>query len=245
MNKKTSRFGTMVLLGAISAVIAVALMMFGAKFGLWEPIFGFGLVRTYMNPIGYVITGLGLLGLIFQLITRNAKGIFKTFLAMFLGVCLLAPLIKSKLNPQKRQPPINDITTDTSNPPAFIVLDDTRAGAKNSLVYGGAKIAAIQKKLFPEIAPVETTKSPADAFAEAVRVAKEMGWEIIAKDTKALRFEATASTSVYSFKDDVVVVVAAVGEGSRIDIRSISRVGRGDRGVNAARVKAFIAAFAD
>jgi uncharacterized protein (DUF1499 family) len=55
------------------------------------------------------------------------------------------------------------------------------------------------------------------------------------------RIEATDSTRFFGFKDDVVVRVRAEGTGSRIDIRSKSRVGLGDAGTNARRVRALMA----
>lgn len=124
-----------------------------------------------------------------------------------------------------------------------MVLDDSRAGAKNSLVYGGAKVAETQQKLYPDLAPTQSSLSAPEAYAKALNIAKDAGWEIVAEDADALRFEATARTSVYAFMDDIVVVVSTLDSGGRVDICSISRVGRSDQGVNAARVKAFIQAF--
>ena len=66
-----------------------------------------------------------------------------------------------------------------------------------------------------------------------------MGWDIVAADADNFRFEATARTSVFYFADDIVVVVTPEDDGSRIDMRSVSRVGRSDQGVNAARIRAF------
>lgn len=243
MTNTSSRLGTFLLVGAILAAVAVGLTMFGARLGFWEPTVGFGLIRNYMNPVGYAVAGLAALGFIYQLITRNAKGAVNALVATLIGVAILSPMIYGKLNPKPRLPPINDVTTDTSNPPAFLVLDDSRAGAKNSLVYGGAKVAETQQKLYPDIAPIQSGLSAPEAYAKALNIAKDAGWEIVAGDADALRFEATARTSVYAFMDDIVVVVSTLDSGSRVDIRSISRVGRSDQGVNAARVKAFIQAF--
>lgn len=243
MSNNASRLGTVLLIAAIFAVLAIGLMMFGARFGLWEPIVGFGLIRTYMNPIAYGVVGLGVVGLVYQLATRNRAGAVKAGIASLIGVGLLAPMIYEQIQPPVRFPPIHDITTDTSNPPTFIALDDNRSGAKNTLVYGGPEVAAQQSKAFPDIAPIQSNKSAPDAFAEALRVGKAMGWEIVAQDPSDLRFEATARTSVYRFVDDVVVAVTSVDGASRIDIRSVSRIGRGDRGVNAMRIREFIKAF--
>lgn len=243
MSNNASRLGTVLLIAAIFAVLAIGLMMFGARFGLWEPIVGFGLIRTYMNPIAYGVVGLGVVGLVYQLAARNRAGAVKAGIASLIGVGLLAPMIYEQIQPPVRFPPIHDITTDTSNPPTFIALDDNRSGAKNTLVYGGPEVAAQQSKAFPDIAPIQSNKSAPDAFAEALRVGKAMGWEIVAQDPSDLRFEATARTLVYRFVDDVVVAVTSVDGASRIDIRSVSRIGRGDRGVNAMRIREFIKAF--
>lgn len=244
MSNNSSRLGTILLIIAVVALLAIGLMMFGARLGFWEPIVGFGLIRTYMNPIAYGVIGLGVIGLIHQLVTRNRSGAVKAAIAGLIGLGLLAPTIYGQIQPTVRVPPIHDISTDTDNPPVFMVLDETRAGAKNTLVYGGPEVAAQQTKAYPDIAPIQSDKPAPEAFAEALRVGKAMGWEIVAQDADNLRFEATARTPVYQFADDIVVVVTAVNDASRVDIRSVSRVGRSDRGVNAARIREFVQAFA-
>lgn len=72
---------------------------------------------------------------------------------------------------------------------------------------------------------------------------KRLDERLLHKDLPALRFEATARTSVYRFADDIVVVVRPKDRVSRIDIRSVSRIGLGDRGVNATRIREFTEAF--
>jgi uncharacterized protein (DUF1499 family) len=244
MIKHSSRVGLGILLLAVFGALAVTVMMFGARFGFWEPIFGFGLYRRYLNPIGYGVTGLGTVAFVFHLLRREKAGAVIAGIATLIGVGMLMPLILNTINPPRRAPPIHDITTNTGNPPEFVVLDDTRPGARNPLQYGGAETAALQAKAYPEIAPIRTDLPAAKAFDRAVAVARTMGWEIVASDPDALRFEATARTPVFYFADDVVLVVTPEGSASRIDLRSVSRVGRGDQGVNAARIRAFRQAFA-
>ena len=243
MSKKTSRLGTAMIVGALLAVLAIGLMMFGARLGFWQPIVGFGLIRNYMNPIGYAVAGLAAIGLVYQLVLRNNAGAVKAGVALFIGVLILAPTIYGKFQTPVRYPPIHDISTDTVNPPEFLVLDDSRSGASNTLVYGGTEVAEHQAKAYPDIAPIESSLSASEAFAEALNIGKKMGWEIVAQDQSSLRFEATARTPIYQFADDIVVVVTPTEGASRIDIRSVSRVGRSDRGVNAARIREFTAAF--
>lgn len=243
MDKVRSHIGSISLLVALLAVLAVAIMMFGARFNLWLPIVGFGLVRQYMNPIGYVVLGLGALGVLYYLFVANRAGLVKTILTSVIGVVLLLPMIISKVAPTPRMPPIHDITTNTQTPPEFLVLDDSREGARNSLAYGGPEVAAMQQQAYPDIAPIFTNMSPSQAFQKALSVAEQMNWLIVAEDAQAYRFEASAKTAVYQFVDDIVVLVSEEADQTRVDIRSVSRIGRSDQGVNAARIRAFVSAF--
>lgn len=241
--RKSSRAGTLLLVVALCALVAVVVMVSGARMGLWEPIVGFGYVRNYLNTIGYAVMGAGLAGLIYLALKGDRTGVLKAAVACLVGLGMLTPMLMATVNPPVSFPPIHDVTTDTVNPPQFRVLDDNRPGARNSLVYGGEEIAVQQKAAFPDIVPIQSDLSPTEAFAKSLEIAETMGWEIIVKDADALRYEATARTPIYRFVDDVVVTVTPVGESSRVDIRSVSRVGRGDRGVNAARIRAFTGAF--
>lgn len=232
-------FGKIALLVAAFGLIGVALMLFGARLGIWDPITGFGLYRNYLNPMAVVIACVGLLALVLHLMRDEKGGAISGGIATFIGVALLVPLIFATINPPVRSAPINDITTDTANPPAFLVLDDTREGARTPLEYAGAKLAETQAAAYPDIAPLETDLSADAAYVRALEVAQDMGWDIIASDAENHRFEATARTSVFYFADDVVVVVTEQDGGSRIDMRSVSRIGRSDQGVNAARIREF------
>lgn len=244
MSKKhTSRIGTLLLSIAFAAVLVVVVMIFGARIGLWDPIVGFGYIRNYLNPIGFSLLALSVIGLIYQWVTRNQTGAIKSLAAAFIALGLLAPMIHGIIKPVKRGPAIHDITTDTTNPPQFFVLDDTRAGAKNSLTYAGDEVAVIQKKLYPYIKPIQSNLSAKDAYDKALNIAKNKGWKIVAEEPDRLRFEATAQTLFFGFIDDVAVKVTPINSESRVDIRSISRVGRSDKGVNAARIMAFTESF--
>lgn len=242
-NSRTSRIGTLLLIIAFSAVLAVAVMIFGARLGLWDPIIGFGYIRNYLNPIGLSVLALSTLGLIYQWITRNRTGALKSLVAVFIGLSLTAPMIHGMIQPVKRGPAIHDITTDTTNPPKFLVLDDTRAGAKNSLIYAGEEVAAVQRKLYPYIKPIQANLSAEDAYEKALDIAQNKGWKIVAGFPEALHFEATAQTTFFGFIDDVVVKVTPINNKSRVDIRSVSRIGRSDKGVNAARIVEFTESF--
>jgi len=231
--------GKIALFVAVVGFVAVSVMLFGARWGLWEPIVGFGLYRTYLNPLGAIVASFGLLAVSIHVTRKERARVAAGVVAVLIGLGCLTPLIAGTLNPQPRAAPIHDISTDKVNPPKFEVLDENRAGAQNTLEYGGTEVAAAQAVSYPDIAPLETDLSPEAAYQQALAVAANMGWDIIAVDAERHRFEATARTSVFYFADDVVVAVSAQGNGSRIDMRGVSRVGRSDQGVNAARIRAF------
>ena len=75
----------------------------------------------------------------------------------------------------------------------------------------------------------------------AAKVAEDMGWRILDRDDKAGHLEAVDRTLLLGFSDDVVVRVTATEDGSRVDVRSSSRVGISDLGKNAERIRAFLA----
>ena len=140
-----------------------------------------------------------------------------------------------------RVPAIHDITTDTMQPPPFVAVLPLRAGAVNPIDYGGPDVAAKQRAAYPDLGPLTVSLPAAHAFDRALAAARSMGWEVVASDPAAGRIEATDTTFWFGFKDDIVVRVTPLSTGSRVDIRSLSRVGGGDLGANAARIRAYLA----
>jgi hypothetical protein len=137
-------------------------------------------------------------------------------------------------------PFIHDITTDTTNPPQFVAILPLRADAPNPPEYSGEDVAEQQRAGYPDIKTVTLDAPVSDVFRAALDTAREMGWEIVADVSRDGRIEATATTFWFGFKDDVVIRIAADGDGSSLDIRSKSRVGRCDVGANAARIRSFV-----
>ena len=145
----------------------------------------------------------------------------------------------------KHVPMIHDITTDTQNPPRFVALIDVRKSAPNGVEYGGAEVADKQRTAYPDILPIDLEHAPAAAFERALATARHLGWQVVADNAAEGRIEATDTTRWFGFKDDVVIRIApgVGGSGSRVDLRSVSRVGKSDLGKNASRIRAFIKAF--
>ncbi len=101
-------------------------------------------------------------------------------------------------------------------------------------------MAAEQRQGYPDIRPLVVEQAPAAAFDGALVAARAMGWQIVAAEASQGRIEATDRTLWFGFTDDIVVRIRPDGSGSRIDVRSVSRVGKSDLGTNAARVRAYL-----
>lgn len=142
---------------------------------------------------------------------------------------------------------IHDITTDPADPPAFEAVLAARKAANaapSDYPGSGPDTAQIQKQAYPDIAPLLLKAPPQQAFAAALATAQAMPrWTIDASDPARGRIEASARTLWIGFTDDVVIRITPDGAGSRIDMRSLSRVGRGDFGANAARIRAYFSAL--
>ncbi len=138
-------------------------------------------------------------------------------------------------------PLIHDITTDTEDPPEFVAV--VPLNTPNRTVYEGETIAARQREAYPDLQPVILDVPPAQAFEAALATVDEMGWELVSTDAGAGRIEATDTTFWFGFKDDVVIRVQAAANGSRVDVRSLSRVGGSDVGANAKRIRRYVTAL--
>lgn len=136
-------------------------------------------------------------------------------------------------------PRIHDVSTDLDNPPMFQAVVPLRAEAPNTLERP-PMLAQQQRDGYPDLAPVTLAMPPDQAFDRALAVAQAKGWEIVSADKAAGRIEATDTTRWFGFKDDVVIRLTPWGSGTRVDMRSVSRVGLSDIGTNARRIEDFL-----
>ena len=120
-------------------------------------------------------------------------------------------------------PHIHDVSTDTADPPKFVAVLPLRAGARNAVDYS-PQAGVEQKRGYPDIAPLRLAASPV----------------VVSAVPDEMRVEATDTSWLFGFKDDVVIRVRSTRDGSVVDVRSLSRVGGSDFGVNAKRVRALL-----
>ncbi|MEE4184857.1 MAG: DUF1499 domain-containing protein [Gammaproteobacteria bacterium] len=135
--------------------------------------------------------------------------------------------------------PIHDISTDTADPPAFVAVAKLRGPNDNPAEYAGAETAAKQAAAYPDLKTLVLPDPYSLVFATALEVAESMGWEIVASDVSGGRIEATATTPFVGFKDDIVIRVRDQSPQTLVDVRSKSRLGMGDMGVNANRIREY------
>src|SRR5262249_32141388 len=195
---------------------------------------------------GLVAAALSLLGMILARPGGPPRGFSLALVGLVVGLAVFAvplrwwrqaqqvPPLPAPLTPPPAPPP----------PPAFSATPPLRAGAPNPADYGGPELAAQQRAGYPDLGPLTLQSPPQQVFERALLAARDMRWDIVAAEPADGRIEATATTFWFGFKDDVVVRVTPSGSGSRVDVRSVSRVGRSDVGTNAARIKTYLALVA-
>jgi len=210
----------------------------GYRFGWWTLGVGFGMLRyAVYGAIAAMLVSL--LGLVLARPGGGRRGLYRALAGLVIGAAVFG-VPWSYLRVAQQVPAIHDITTDSEDPPAFVAILPLRAEAANPPDYGGEEVAAQQRAAYPAVQPVQTGLPPERAFEEALAAAQEEGWELVAAVPEEGRIEATDTTLWWGFTDDVVIRVSPESGGSRVDVRSKSRVGIGDFGANAARVEAFL-----
>lgn len=226
-------------LALLIALIAAVLLLIGgpgARFELWDMRFGFRLMRYAL----YAGIAGGVLSLLFLIIPVTRKNsVIMLALALIMSVAVIAVPLQMRSTAQSL-PFIHDITTDTSNPPQFQAVLPLREDAPNPPEYAGSEVAEQQLEAYPDIQTQQYAQSPDRVFEAALETAREQGWEIVAAEAAEGRIEAVDTTFWYGFKDDVVIRIEADSGGSKLDIRSKSRVGMSDLGTNANRIRAFL-----
>jgi uncharacterized protein (DUF1499 family) len=217
--------------------LVALLLVFGAiaaNRGWLEPIQGFsfflgGSIVALLSAVG--LAGAAAIGAALGKPWRRSA-VVGAIVPLLATVWLVLSRLKNPV------PPIHDITTDMTDPPTFAALD----AAANA--YDAEEVGPQQSAAYPDVKPIEVPAAPAAAFERAVATARAMpDWEVVRSDPASGAIEATSTSRVFRFVDDVSIRVRPSGAGARIDLRSRSRVGESDLGANAARILAFRAAF--
>jgi uncharacterized protein (DUF1499 family) len=225
----------------------------GVWFGLWDFRQGFqllGIANTWGARVALAaaVLAIALFALARHFGTGNAWKL--ATLALIGAVAAwLGYAIPESYRPAENIPPIHDISTDTEDPPRFVAVLPLRGEGSNSVEYGGApnvtreQLAQLTREAYPDLQTVHVDVPPETAFERALAAVERMGWELVAQVPAEGRIEATDTTFWFRFKDDVVIRIRPSAQGSAVDARSTSRVGIGDAGTNARRLREFFAAL--
>ena len=242
MSRFANFSGTLGFWLSLAGVVGIILSPLGFRLGLWDVAFALRKLlasATISGVVGFVLCLLALVVAKFSGVRVDST---RALAGLIIGG-IFAGYVLMQLRTVKSLPMIHDITTDTANPPQFVALADARKAAPNGLEYKGAEIADQQKKAYSDIQTMTSDLPPSQLFVKAEATVREMGWEIAAADVKDGRIEATQTTLIYGFKDDIVILITPQGTGSKVDVRSMSRMGLSDLGVNAERIRKFSAAL--
>jgi hypothetical protein len=238
------------LIGAVVALLLLPLGALGSRIGLWGFPTGFLFLAAgaLLATVGVVI---GIVGLILARKANRPADRPGLFAGIVISVMVLGFLM-AQFNTASSVPPIHNISTDMVDPPAFDQVIALREGA-NPLEYDVSELVEfqgeqvtygeLQQNAYPDVRTHESSLTPEQALEAAVAVLESMGLQIVDTNPAEGTVEATATTFWFGFKDDVVVRIRETSDGSRIDVRSVSRVGQSDLGANAARIMAFLDGF--
>lgn len=221
-------------------LVLAALLMGGAGPAYRWGLLSLGDAFSLLRYGAYAAIGAAVVGALALITAALCRRFQPALLSGLVLVGVAAMLAMPYLHWQRAQqaPPIHDITTDTEDPPAFEALAAAREAAPNAVDYPGEATARQQREAYPDIQPLHLEISPPMALSAAEAVVLDHGWELV--EVTDTTIEATATTTWFGFKDDVVIRLTETEDGMRIDMRSASRLGRGDMGTNAARIRDYL-----
>ncbi len=242
MNENQSRLAAwgsrLAILGLVVLIASILILRFDLM-AFRLPLLGIAVAGL----LGIVALIVSLIGLV-SVLRGKRTGLATALIGIVVALVAATPFTTSFMK-GRSVPPIHDITTDLANPPQFVAIAELRASSPNPLDRKEpADLAEQQAKAYPSLAPVALDALPGKTFEAARDVVHDMGWELVAATPETGLIEATATTSLLHFKDDVAIRITETDAGgSIVDVRSVSRVGMSDLGANAARIDAFIAAL--
>lgn len=235
--QSTTWWGKSLLIAGAVVLLGLPLAALGFRWGLWGLSFAFTALR-YLSFFAIAALALTVVGGAIALAKHRRKDVIAIAHALAM-VLIPAAFVFMQYQAIQGVPPIHDITTDGANPPTF--SGQVEGMPERSLTY--EDVYDQQQEAYPDIEPITSSLSIDDAYAKALATASALGWEIAPADPNTGTFEAVDTTFWFGFKDDVIIRVGSHTEGSIVDVRSVSRIGRSDLGKNADRIRDFIEAF--
>ena len=248
--KKIDYWGYIVLAAGVGALFWGLVSAVGTGWGYWEYTSGLkGVAGAFLLGLGAILIGAVQGWRVRKAVNPPPRA--RRWVGMVVALAYVA-WVGTFLMAALTVPAIHDVSTDLADPPAFQTLTlradnlDNIPGANDKDMSGltpQQRWAVVHQKAYGDIRSVRSNEPVPMVIAKAERLAKARGWDVAISLPEEGRFEATETSAFFQFKDDVVLRVrpSETGEGSIVDMRSVSRVGISDLGMNAKRVRAFLA----
>jgi uncharacterized protein (DUF1499 family) len=204
----------------------------------------FEYVRPLAGFVAFALGGLlGVVAVVLGLIALRGHGRPLVMRGLIPALAVVAVFVGAASR-GRGVPRINDITTDTSNPPQFVKAQFEPANLGRDLAYPGESFALQQREGYPDLAPLRLALAPDAAYAKVKSTADGIAtWRITRDEPATHTLEGVDESWLFRFKDDFVIQVRPADDGSVVQMRSKSRDGQGDLGANAARIERFFAAL--
>lgn len=216
---------------AVSAVVAYRLEWIG--FQIAVPGLAIATLSGLLAAVSGVIALFGMM--------RQRRSAMPALTSMLLGLVVAMPVLFSVLA-GSGVPRIHDISTDLDHPPDFNVIKSLRAATDNPLDRKSPEnLNQLQREGYPDLKSLMLNRSPEVVYEQALKLVESRGWHIAEASAAGGVIEATAITPIMAFKDDVIIRIQDTTQATRVDMRSVSRVGISDLGVNAKRIRHFLA----
>ena len=231
-------------LGGTLGMAAVAFLVIGVSCATLELLPAFGGFLVMVLGLGMALVGIvtSIVGVVATAPGKNRDGRSSALRGLLLSLVTIGSLAVP-ISHGAGVPRINDITTDLNDPPVFVSALEHEANRGRDMAYPGAGFADQQVKAYPDLASLVLEDAPAAAFDRVhAALAVMPRLRITGENLAEGRIEATETSALFHFADDVVVRIRPYEDGgSRVDVRSKSRDGKGDSGVNATRIRKIFA----
>lgn len=242
-----TRLAVLLSIGGIAAALIAGI---GSGMGMWHFRAGFTVLRYafYAAAAGGV---LALIGIVIGLARRTGPG--KLDLVALVAALLFSAYLLQLVATARSVPAIHDVATNLDDLPAFTKLEVRPDNLENVPDEGRPELArmdpesrwkAVHARAYGDLRTLRVPTEVAETTDLAARLVRSRGWTIASVDRNAGIVEGTATSFFFRFKDDFVVRVRPDRQrtgGSLVDMRSISRVGGSDVGMNAKRIRNFLA----
>lgn len=244
LSESRSTAATLAAAFGLLAPLLMAAGLAGIHLGILPPLRGFMVFLAGLLLCGLLALLFGLIGILRTGAGSGRAGRGRALFGTLAGAVLLG-LLGVLAVPSMSVPRIHDITTSPEDPPAFTAAARHPDNSGRNMAYpeGAADAAALQRQAYPDIAPIRLAVPPAEAQALAKQAVGKLGWRVTLDDSASGVLEAEETSRLFHFVDDIVLRVRPAEGGSVVDVRSLSRVGKGDLGQNARRIRAFAAAL--